>query len=78
MYRLFKTDIDSMNVLSRLLFNAIFPLRFPNIARNYRKRGADIVGSLTGDMDLKKDIKGRRHISKYVNDDALMVLEYYL
>ena len=57
MYRLFKTDIDSMNVLSRLLFNAVFPLRFPNIARNYRKRGADIIDSLTGERDLRRILR---------------------
>ena len=78
MYRLFKTDIDSMNVLSRLLFNAILLLRFPNIARNYRKRGADIVDSLIGERDLRRILRDCSHIPKYVYDDALMVLEYYL
>lgn len=73
MYRLFKTDIDSMNVLSRLLFNALFPLRFPNIARNYRKRGADIVDSLTGDRDLRKILR----IAAIFPNVSMMMLSWF-
>lgn len=73
MYRLFKTDIDSMNVLSRLLFNALFPLRFPNIARNYRKRGADIVDSLAGDRDLRRILR----IAAIFPNVSMMMLSWF-
>ncbi len=73
MYRFFKIDIDSMNVFSRLLFNAVFPLRFPNIARNYRKRGADIVGSLTGDRDLRRILR----IAAIFPNVSMMMLSWF-
>ena len=73
MYRLFKTDIDSMNVLSRLLFNAILLLRFPNIARNYRKRGADIVDSLIGERDLRRILR----IAAIFPNMSMMMLSWF-
>ena len=73
MYRLFKTDPDSMNTLSRLFFNAIFPLRFPNIARNYRKKGADIVDSLTGERDLKRILR----IAAIFPNVSMMMLSWF-
>lgn len=73
MYRLFKTDLDSMNVLSRLLFNAIFPLRFPNIARNYRKKGADFIDSLTMDRDLRRILR----IAGIFPNVSMMMLSWF-
>ncbi len=73
MYRLFKTDPDSMNTLSRFLFNAIFPLRFPNIARYYRKKGADIVDSLVRDSDLRRILK----IAAIFPNVSMMMLSWF-
>src|SRR4030067_743761 len=73
MYRLFKTDPDSMNTLSRLLFNAVFPMRFPNIARNYRKRGADIIDSYTEERDLRRILK----IAAIFPNVSMMMLSWF-
>ncbi len=73
MYRLFKTDPDSMNTLSRLLFNAVFPMRFPNIARYYRKKGADIVDSLVKDRDLRRILK----IAAIFPNVSMMMLSWF-
>ncbi|MBI5043087.1 MAG: NAD(P)/FAD-dependent oxidoreductase [Nitrospirae bacterium] len=73
MYRLFKTDPDSMNTLSRFLFNAVFPLRFPNIARYYRKKGADIVDSLVKDRDLRRILK----IAAIFPNVSMMMLSWF-
>ena len=73
MYRLFKTDPDSMNTLARFFFNAAFPLRFPNIARYYRKKGADIVDSLTNEEDLRRILK----IAAIFPNVSMMMLSWF-